>query len=130
MKKEILIIKTTEKSQFLNITRQVQAVVGSKNGVLTIFCPHTTAGLTINEAADPDVVKDLLMKIEKIVPEDTDFKHVEGNSAAHIKASLIGSSVQVLVEDGKLQLGIWQGIFLAEFDGGRSRQVYLMQNAK
>jgi len=130
MSRKILKIQTTKKSQLLDITAQIQATLDFKEGALTVFCPHTTAGLMINEAADPTVAEDILMKLGKIVPEDADFRHLEGNSAAHIKASLIGSSVQVIVEDGRLQLGTWQGIFFAEFDGGRARQIWLMANTE
>ncbi len=90
-----------------------------------IFIPHTTAGVTINENADPDVVHDILKEINKIVPFNDSYLHMEGNSAAHIKASLFGFSQQVIIEDGKLVLGTWQGIYFCEFDGPRRRQVYV-----
>lgn len=112
----------------IDITSKIQDVVsksGIKSGVCHIFVPHTTAGLTINENADPDVVDDILKEVNKIVPFEDGYKHNEGNSAAHIKASMFGFSQQVIVEEGKLMLGIWQGIYFCEFDGPRSRKVYV-----
>ncbi|MBN1567384.1 MAG: YjbQ family protein [Acidobacteria bacterium] len=119
-------IRTQMHTQFLDITREVQSAVselGMKNGVLTVFVPHTTAGITINENADPDVTADIIAALEKAVPWNADYAHTEGNAAAHVKASMMGSSVQVIVEDGRLQLGTWQAIYLCEFDGPRSRNV-------
>lgn len=120
-------IKTSLKSQFIEITRDVQVFAGEqsiKNGAVMIFVPHTTAGVTINEHADPDVVRDMVMMLDRMVPwNDPDYRHGEGNSAAHIKASMMGSSVMVTVRDGKLQLGTWQGIFFCEFDGPRTRNI-------
>ncbi|HCX64546.1 MAG TPA: hypothetical protein DHN33_04985, partial [Eubacteriaceae bacterium] len=98
---------------------------GVENGIVTVFVPHTTAGITINENADPDVVKDILYSLGKIVPEDQNFAHLEGNSTGHIKASLMGSSVSLIVEDNHLKTGTWQGIYLCEFDGPRTRKVYV-----
>ena len=122
-------IKTTHRAEFQNITRHVQSFVAEsamKDGVVLIYVPHTTAGVTINENADPDVVHDILMGLDKLVPwNDPDYRHGEGNSAAHIKASMMGSSATVLVRDGQLVLGTWQGIFFCEFDGPRSRQLLL-----
>lgn len=122
-------VSTRQRSQFVEITSAVQAIVGRsrlQDGVCVIYVPHTTAGLTINENADPDVVHDLLAALEKIVPwESRDYRHGEGNSAAHVKASMMGSSVKVLVAEGKLQFGTWQGIFLCEFDGPRTRKVWV-----
>jgi len=112
----------------IDITEQVSEVVkksGVKSGICTVFVPHTTAGITINENADPDVVHDILSEINKIVPFDDNYRHIEGNSAAHIKASLFGFSQQVIVEDGRLVLGTWQGIYFCEFDGPRNRKVYI-----
>ena len=94
-----------------------------KNGICTVFVPHTTAGITINEGADPDVADDMIMEINKIVPIQDGYKHAEGNSAAHQKTSFFGSSVQIPVENGRLSLGTWQAIFLCEFDGPRNRRV-------
>ena len=98
---------------------------GIGDGVLTLYVPHTTAGIIINENADPDVMGDLTRELNKVIPFEDGYRHAEGNAAAHIKSSLVGASAQVLVEGGQLVLGRWQGIFFAEFDGPRSRQVYL-----
>ena len=97
-----------------------------REGTVQVFVPHTTAGVTINEHADPDVVRDMIMMLDRMVPwSDPDYRHGEGNSAAHIKASMMGSSASVMVRDGKLQLGTWQGIFFCEFDGPRNRHVWI-----
>ncbi|RCX20799.1 secondary thiamine-phosphate synthase enzyme [Anaerobacterium chartisolvens] len=111
-----------------DITSQVQDLVsrsGARSGLCTVFVPHTTAGITINENADPDVVSDMLGEVNRIVRFDGNYSHAEGNSAAHIKASMFGFSVQVIIEDGRLQLGTWQGIYFCEFDGPRNRKVYV-----
>lgn len=121
-------INTGKSAEMRNITREVQAAVtesGIQSGICTVFAPHTTAGVTINENADPDVVHDILMEISKIVPMKDGYRHMEGNSAAHLKASLFGFSQQVIVENGRLMLGTWQGIYFCEFDGPRQRQVYV-----
>lgn len=121
-------IMTTAKTSMLDITEKVQQFVdksGIQSGICTVFVPHTTAGITINENADPDVVSDILKQINKTIPFDADYDHMEGNSAAHIKASLFGFSQQVIVENSKLVLGTWQGIYFCEFDGPRNRKVYL-----
>lgn len=113
---------------FYNITKQVQKAVaesGIKNGICVIFCPHTTAGITINENADPDVVTDILYGLDKAYPDHPKFRHAEGNSAAHLKASTMGSSATVIVNDGRLLLGIWQGIYFTEFDGPRRRRFHV-----
>jgi len=113
---------------FYNITPQVcDAVIESSvtDGVTIIFCPHTTVGITINENADPDVVHDLLIGLNKAFPDRPEFRHGEGNSAAHLKASAIGSSVTVIIRDCKLVLGTWQGIYFCEFDPPRSRKFYV-----
>ncbi len=125
---KVLELQTSRKEEFVNITRRVQEAVaelGVRDGVCTIYVPHTTAGVTINEGADPDVVRDILMALERIVPEDWPYRHMEGNSTAHIKASMMGSSAQVLVQNGRLQLGTWQAIFFCEFDGPRHRRFWL-----
>jgi secondary thiamine-phosphate synthase enzyme len=124
----VLTIQTAQRSEFINITAKVQDAVqelGVKDGVITVFAPHSTAGLTINENADPDVMADLLAALERAVPWSAGYRHGEGNAAAHVKASLMGSSVRVLVEGGKLQLGTWQGIYFCEFDGPRSRECWV-----
>jgi secondary thiamine-phosphate synthase enzyme len=117
-------IQTRNRQQFVNVTEQVQQAVtdsGIGSGIVTCFVPHTTAAVTINEHADPDVVHDILGKLAAVFPEHEDYRHAEGNSDAHIKSSLIGCSIQVLVEDSRLVLGHWQGIFFCEFDGPRNR---------
>jgi secondary thiamine-phosphate synthase enzyme len=98
---------------------------GVENGICVVFCPHTTAGITINENADPDVVHDILYGLDKAFPDRREFRHFEGNSSAHLKASCMGSSVTVIVEKGKLVLGTWQGIYFCEFDGPRTRNFYV-----
>lgn len=119
----------TGKEGFREITAEVQATVrksGLQNGVVIVYCPHTTAAITINENADPDVVRDLLLGLETAFPDRSEFRHREGNSAAHLKASVIGSSVTVIVTNGTLQLGVWQGIYFCEFDGPRNRKYQVM----
>jgi len=121
-------VQTTARTSMVNITRKVQEAVSEstvQSGICTVFIPHTTAGVTINENADPDVVSDILREVNKIVPFEDDYSHMEGNSAAHIKASMFGFSLQVVVEGGKLMLGTWQGIYFCEFDGPRSRKVFV-----
>ncbi len=119
-------VRTSKQTEFIDITHSVQEAVqktGVREGVCIIFIPHTTAAITINENADPSVSKDIIMELNKIVPFEDRYQHTEGNSPAHIKASLIGCSQTVFVESGKLALGTWQGIFFCEFDGPRSRKV-------
>ncbi len=118
-------LKTDRKTQLVDITQDVQAALDGANGARAalVYVPHTTAGVTINEGADPAVVSDLLAHLDKLVPWGAAYRHAEGNSAAHIKASLVGSSCTALVEDGQLVLGTWQAIFLCEFDGPRERDV-------
>jgi secondary thiamine-phosphate synthase enzyme len=121
-------IQTTEQTQLLDITTQIQKEIrGSdiKSGVCHIFVPHTTAAITINENADPDVKKDILMELNKIIPFNDNYRHLEGNSAAHIKASLMGSSETIIIENGSLRLGTWQGVYFCEFDGPRTRTVWV-----
>ena len=118
----------TQRLDFLNITPQVREAVtksGVKSGVAIVFCPHTTAGITINENADPDVVHDLLIGLSKAFPDRSEFRHGEGNSTAHLKASAIGSSETVIIENGRLLLGTWQVIYFAEFDPPRNRKFYV-----
>ena len=115
--------RTTKAEQFIDITQKVQAEIPEDfDGICMVYVPHTTAGLTINEHADPSVASDILSHLGKLVPKHDGFKHFEGNSDAHIKASIMGASSMVIVESGKLQLGTWQGIFFCEFDGPRNRK--------
>ncbi len=118
----------TERENFYNITSYVRQAVnesGVSDGIAVVYCQHTTAGITINENADPDVVTDLLYALDKTYPDRPQFRHLEGNSAAHLKASCIGSSVTVIIQDGSLLLGTWQGIYFTEFDGPRSRKFFV-----
>jgi secondary thiamine-phosphate synthase enzyme len=122
-----LSIQTPSQTSFVEITRRIQDVLSEEqfdDGVAVVFVPHTTAGITINENADPNVVRDFLADLDRLVPHSQAYyRHYEGNSAAHLKASFMGSSVSVIVENGKLSLGTWQGIYLCEFDGPRNRRV-------
>ena len=116
------------REDFYNITPQVREAVansGIASGIAVVYCPHTTAGITINENADPDVVHDLLIGLGKAFPDRAEFRHGEGNSAAHLKASAIGGGVTVIIENGKLLLGTWQGIYFTEFDPPRNRKFYV-----
>ena len=125
---EVIQVRTGKQVEFLDITAGVQAAVkksGTTDGICHIFIPHTTAGITINENADPHVTRDILKELDKIVPLDDNYTHAEGNSAAHIKSSLMGCSKQVFIEGGRLALGTWQSIFFCEFDGPRSRTVWV-----
>lgn len=118
----------TENEGFYNITSYVrQALLEPRveSGIAVVYCPHTTAGITINENADPDVVTDLLYALDKTYPDRPQFRHSEGNSAAHLKSSCIGASQTVIIEDGRLLLGTWQGIYFTEFDGPRHRTFYV-----
>ena len=119
-------IRTNQQVEFVKLTGQVQKLLdesSAQEGICHVFVPHTTAGITINEGADPDVVRDMTMELNKIVPFEDGYHHAEGNSAAHIKASMMGSSAAVIVKNGKLVLGTWQAIFFCEFDGPRTRRV-------
>ncbi|MCX7014254.1 MAG: secondary thiamine-phosphate synthase enzyme YjbQ [Candidatus Sumerlaeota bacterium] len=121
-------VRTSRRVELTAITPLVQQVVkdsGLTSGLCVVYVPHTTAGVTINENADPDVVADLEAALAQLVPREGEYRHLEGNSDAHVKASLMGSSVSILVQDGDLLLGRWQGVFLCEFDGPRSRSVYV-----
>ncbi|MBX7255957.1 MAG: secondary thiamine-phosphate synthase enzyme YjbQ [Candidatus Hydrogenedentes bacterium] len=121
-------IRTTEHCQFVNIDRHVQRAVDEakvKDGVCVVFVPHTTAGITINENADPDVVADMKTALNRVVPWDAGYAHAEGNAAAHVKACMMGFSQQVLVKSGRIQLGTWQSVYFCEFDGPRSRKVWI-----
>lgn len=121
-------VSSRSRTQFIDITAEVRAAAKEleiADGLVTVFVPHTTAGVTINENADPDVVADMQAALDRLVPWTADYRHGEGNSAAHIKASLMGSSVQVPVTGGRLQLGTWQSVYFCEFDGPRSRKVWV-----
>jgi secondary thiamine-phosphate synthase enzyme len=121
-------VRTSRQTEFIDITHSVQEVVkktGVEEGICFIFIPHTTAAVIINENADPSVPQDIIMELNKVIPSQDRYQHVEGNSPAHIKASLVGSSQTVFIESGTLALGTWQGIFLCEFDGPRNRNVYV-----
>ncbi len=124
-------IRTNRQVEFVKLTGQIQKLLdesGIQEGICHIYIPHTTAGITINEGADPDVVRDMTMELNKIVPFEDGYRHAEGNSAAHIKASMMGSSAAVSIENGKLVLGTWQAIFFCEFDGPRTRRVLVRFN--
>ena len=121
-------VATHSKTEFIDMTARIQVVVareGMASGLCMVYVPHTTAGVTINESADPSVQRDILMVLDRMVPERADYRHLEGNSPAHVKASLMGASVLVAVTSGRLVLGTWQGIFFCEFDGPRSRKVHV-----
>jgi secondary thiamine-phosphate synthase enzyme len=120
-------VRTSRRTEFIEITAEVRRAVksaGLKSGVCVVYCPHTTAAITIQENADPDVVRDMLLWLNDHIPKDVPgFRHAEGNSDSHIKSSLVGSSATVLVESGDLVLGTWQGVYFCEFDGPRNRTV-------
>ena len=118
----------TGREEFISITQQVREAVGksgAQSGVCVVYCPHTTAGITINENYDPDVVRDLLFALDKTYPDRPEFVHSEGNSAAHLKASVIGSSASLIIEYGVPVLGTWQGVYFCEFDGPRTRKFFV-----
>jgi secondary thiamine-phosphate synthase enzyme len=119
-------VRTTSRNQLVDITAEVRTAVRSSGvgaGICLVWCPHTTAGITVNENADPDVVADLLMGLDRVVDARWPFRHAEGNSDAHLKSSLVGCERTVAVRGGDLRLGTWQGIFFCEFDGPRTRKV-------
>jgi secondary thiamine-phosphate synthase enzyme len=119
---------SAQREDFYNITAQVREAVaksGVTGGIAVVFNPHTTAGITINENADPDVIPDLLLGLNKAFPDRGEFRHAEGNSAAHLKASAMGASATIIIENGKLVLGTWQGIYFCEFDAPRNRKFYV-----
>jgi len=122
-------VRTARRDHFVDITAEIQQAVtasGARDGLCTVFVPHTTAGITINENADPDVVADMLHALDKAVPwTSPQYRHAEGNTAAHVKASMMGSSVQVFIRNSRIQLGVWQAVYLCEFDGPRSRTVWI-----
>lgn len=122
-------VKTHRRNEMIDITAQIRAFVsqsGITNGSVTIFCPHTTAGITINENADPDVTHDILLTLDELLPQlRAGYQHAEGNSDAHVKSTLVGASETIFIENGSMILGTWQGIYFCEFDGPRSRKAYL-----
>lgn len=121
-------LQTNCRTEFIDITRAVQSFIDEQHiqsGWVTIFIPHTTAGVTINENADPDVLTDLESVLDTMVPWNNGYRHQEGNTAAHMKASMMGTSLQVIIEEGSICLGTWQSIYFCEFDGPRSRNVWL-----
>ena len=121
-------IKTNNRIDLIDITDKVRAAASKskvKDGICFIFCPHTTAGLTINENADPQVKRDIINTLNKLVPENAGYAHSEGNADSHIKSSLFGSSLAIFIEDGQLALGSWQGIYFCESDGPRSREAWI-----
>ncbi|MEM2870621.1 MAG: secondary thiamine-phosphate synthase enzyme YjbQ [Thermoplasmata archaeon] len=123
---EALEVSTHRRSEMIDITAEVLEVVrrsGVRSGLCVVWVPHTTAGVTVNENADPSVRRDILMALERLVPRDAGYAHSEGNSDSHIKASLVGHSATLIVDEGSLLLGTWQGIYLCEFDGPRRRRV-------
>jgi secondary thiamine-phosphate synthase enzyme len=121
-------LNTTKHTEMVNVTELIRKTVrdgGLTDGVCTVFVPHTTAAVTINENADPDVVRDFTAELDKLVPWEDGYHHLEGNSAAHLKASIIGFSEQIIVDGGELVLGTWQGIYFCEYDGPRRRELYV-----
>ena len=125
---ETINISSNRRSQLIDITNEVEKIVREldiENGFLILYVPHTTAGILINEGADPDVQEDILNTLERLIPRDARYKHVEGNSDAHIKSTLIGCSTTILIENSKLLLGTWQHIFFYEGDGPRNRKIYV-----
>lgn len=121
-------VKTSRRTEWLNITSEIDRCVaasGISSGVCHIYCPHTTAGITINEGYDPDVARDMEAAFDRLISRDAGYEHAEGNSDSHIKATLVGSSQSVWIESGSLRLGRWQAIFFCEFDGPRNRDVHI-----
>ena len=128
---EIINIKTHSRTEFINIDKYIASYANKKkftNGILSIFIPHTTAGITINENADPDVKVDMDKILTNFIPWENNYNHFEGNSAAHVKASLMGNSANVFVENTEIKLGIWQSVYFCEFDGPRNRSFWIKEN--
>lgn len=125
---DILSVRTTKRSEFVDITKDIQRVIdrhGVQRGIVVVYSPHTTAGVTVNERADPAVAEDIVITLSKLVPRNGSYQHLEGNADSHVKTSLMGSSLSLIVEEGRLRLGRWQGVFFCEFDGPRSREVWI-----
>ncbi|MBI5375309.1 MAG: YjbQ family protein [Candidatus Schekmanbacteria bacterium] len=121
-------VRSKQRNELIDITKEVMSAVKEskvRSGICSVYIPHTTAGVTINENADPSVKADIISELNRLIPLSGRFTHSEGNSDAHVKASLVGSSVNVIIEDGSLLLGTWQGIYFCEFDGSRTRTVYI-----
>jgi len=124
-------VQTKARTEFIDITDAVRQFASEQNmdsGLITVFVPHTTAGITINENADPDVTADMETVLDGLVPWSNGYRHTEGNTAAHVKASMMGSSVQVIVDGGSLCLGTWQSLYFCEFDGPRTRQIWMKES--
>jgi len=124
----ILNVKSKMRTQLIDITSEIQKAVrssGISEGLCMLYVPHTTAGITINESADPNVASDIIMVLNSVIPWKSDYRHLEGNSPAHIKSTLVGSSEIIAIENGNLVLGTWQGIFFCEFDGPRTRKIHM-----
>ncbi len=122
---EIITIKTKKKVELIDITKEIENLLPQKDGICIIYVPHTTAGIIVNEGADPAVKEDILAIFDKMAPEDFSYKHLEGNSPGHVKSSLTGPSIILIVEKGRLVLGTWQRVFFAEYDGPRTRKLYV-----
>jgi len=125
---EVISVESKKQTEFIDITQKIQEIIQEKEiaaGICYLFVPHTTAGITINENADPNVVRDILKEINKVIPMNDHYTHMEGNSAAHIKASILGFSEIILIKERRLMLGTWQGIYFCEFDGPRKRKVFI-----
>jgi len=121
-------VKSQKKSELIDITSEIKGIIEALNmqdGICVVFCPHTTASVTINEAFDPSVKGDIVYSFNKISPDYKEFRHAEGNSAAHVKSSVMGSSINLIISGGKIMLGQWQGIYFTEFDGPRTREVWI-----
>lgn len=125
---EKLRVRTGSREEILDITTEIQNIVNEmswNDGMLLVYCPHTTGAITVNEGADPDVVRDITVNMNKLVPRSGDYRHMEGNSDAHIKSSMFGCDQMLIVEEGKLQLGTWQKVYFCEFDGPRDRRLWV-----
>lgn len=121
-------LSTSSRTELVRIDHLIEKAIdesGIKDGICTVFVPHTTAGVTINEGADPSVVSDILKELNKVIPLNDNYAHSEGNSAAHIKSSLVGCSISIIIEGGKPRLGTWQSVFFCEFDGPRKRKIWI-----
>ncbi len=125
---ETLELRTPRREALVRITPELTDLIAAKgwqDGAVVVFCPHTTAGLTVNEDADPDVATDMVMAMNRLIPRDAGYRHAEGNSDAHVKTTLVGPSLTLIVSGGRLQLGTWQGVYLCEWDGPRTRKVWV-----